>query len=143
MKYKIITSVDGVNLIEYVLKAGLHNNGFKSKEELLHYFPDPKLDITYTNEDRVTRLYAIKNIKTDKLLYNRIVSNPAHKYYENFGSCYNALKKYLTRYKFMLDKGKSKYTQKDICFLEDNPPEDLKVVSYYLVEKDAPTKVIE
>ena len=77
------------------------------------------------------KLYAIKNIKTNKLVYNKAIANPPHKFYEKLGIVTNALNNYKNYY-----ESKIKHADyKERPFLKDNLPEDLKIVTYYLVEE--------
>lgn len=131
MKYKILTNSYGVGLIEYILRQGLLNNGFDSKEELEECFPDSKLSITYTNIEVTKKIYAIKNTKTNKLVYNKVICNPPHKFYEKLGTVTKALDNYKKYY----DSKVKEAHYKERPFLKDNLPEDLKVVTYYLVEE--------
>lgn len=131
MEYKVITNSDGVVLIEHIIQQGLLNNGFDNEEELHEIFPDTTLNMNYVNVDKISKLYAIKNIKTNKLVYNKTISNPPHKFYEKLGIATNALNKYKNYYESKVEY--SDYKEK--LFLEDNLPEDLKVVTYYLVEE--------
>ena len=131
MNYIVVTNSDGVVLIEHIIRQGLLNNGFNSKEKLHEVFPDTTLKMNYVNVDKVSKLYAIKNIKTNKLVYNKAIANPPHKFYEKLGTVTNALNNYIKNY-----ESKVKYADyKEKPFLEDNLPEDLKVVTYYLVEE--------
>lgn len=45
------------------------------------------------------KLYAIKNIRTGKLVTN--ITNPSHKFWENRQRCENALRKYQTSRQFV------------------------------------------
>lgn len=131
MKCKILTDPDGFSLIEHTINQGILNCGFNTKEELTEVFPDSTLDVTYVNTDKVNKIYAIKNIRTNKLVYNKAIANPPHKFYEKLGTITNALNNYKNYY-----ESKVKYADyKGKLFLEDNLPEDLKVVTYYLVEE--------
>lgn len=131
MKYKILTNPDGFSLIKHTIDQGTLNCGFNTKEELTEVFPDSVLDVTYVNTDKVNKIYAIKNIRTNKLVYNKAIANPPHKFYEKLGTITNVLNNYKNYY-----ESKVKYADyKEKLFLEDNLPEDLKVVTYYLVEE--------
>lgn len=130
MKYKIVTNSHGLDLMEYIIHQGLLNNGFSSEEELKERFPDSKLSINYVNVDKITKIYAIKNIKTNKLVYNKVICNPPHKYYEKLGTVTNALNNYKNYYESKIEHA----DYKERLFLKDNLPEDLKIVTYYLVE---------
>lgn len=129
MNYKIVTSAKGYNLIEHVIHQGTLNSGFNTKEELKNVFPDSKLNIDYINVDKAIKVYAIKNIKTNKLVYNKAISNPAHKFFEKLGSAKKALNNYKTSYENRLNKIDYKYK----IFLVDNLPDDLRIVTYYLI----------
>lgn len=133
MKYKILTNSDGARLINYIINQGLLNNGFNSKEELEECFPDSKLSITYTNIEVTKKIYAIKNTKTNKLVYNKVICNPPHKYYEKLGNAEKALKDYKNQYESKLKINQFDNNRK--LFLLDNLPEDLEVVTYYLIEE--------
>ena len=133
MKYKILTNSDGARLINYIINQGLLNNGFNSKEELEECFPDSKLSITYTNIEVTKKIYAIKNTKTNKLVYNKVICNPPHKYYEKLGNAEKALKDYKNQYESKLKINQFDNNKK--LFLLDNLPEDLEVVTYYLIEE--------
>ena len=129
MNYKVRTSSDGVVLIEHIIQQGLLNNGFDTIEELHETFPDSTLKMNYVNVDKILKLYAIKNIKTKKLVYNKAIANPPHKFYEKLGTVTNALNNYKNYY-----ESKIKHADyKERPFLKDNLPEDLKIVTYYLV----------
>lgn len=131
MNYKVITNSDGVVLIEHIIQQGLLNNGFDTIEELHEMFPDSTLKMNYVNVDKILKLYAIKNIKTNKLVYNKTIANPPHKFYEKLGTVTNVLNNYKNYY-----KSKIKHADyKERPFLKDNLPEDLKIVTYYLVEE--------
>ncbi len=131
MNYKVITNSDGVVLIEHIIRQGLLNNGFNKKEELHETFPDTTLKMNYINVDKILKLYAIKNIKTNKLVYNKAIANPPHKFYEKLGTVTNALNNYKNYY-----ESKIKHADyKERPFLKDNLPEDLKIITYYLVEE--------
>lgn len=131
MNYKVITNSDGVVLIEHIIRQGLLNNGFDTIEELHETFPDSTLKMNYVNVDKILKLYAIKNIKTNKLVYNKAIANPPHKFYEKLGTVTNALNNYKNYYESKIEHA----NHKEKLFLEDNLPEDLKVVTYYLVEE--------
>lgn len=131
MNYKVVTNSDGVVLIEYIIRQGLLNNGFNSKEKLHEVFPDTTLHMNYINADKVSKLYAIKNIKTNKLVYNKAIANPPHKFYEKLGTVTKALENYKKYY----DSKVKEADYKERPFLKDNLPDDLKVVTYYLVEE--------
>lgn len=132
MKYKIVTNSHGLDLMEYIIRQGLLNNGFSSEEELKERFPDSKLSINYVNVDKIVKIYAIKNIKTNKLVYNKVICNPPHKYYEKLGNAEKALQSYISSYQYKLQD--VEFDAKKKNFLLNNLPEDLKVVTYYLVE---------
>lgn len=131
MNYKIITNSDRVVLIEHIIQQGLLNNGFDTIEELHETFPDSTLKMNYVNVDKILKLYAIKNIKTNKLVYNKAIANPPHKFYEKLGTVTNALNNYKNYYESKIERA----DYKERPFLKDNLPEDLKIVTYYLVEE--------
>lgn len=133
MKYKILTNSDGARLINYILNQGLLNNGFDSKEKLKECFPDSKLNITYVNDETTKKIYAIKNITTNKLVYDKMICNPPHKYYEKLGNAEKALKDYKNQYESKLKN--NQFDNKKKLFLLHNLPEDLEVVTYYLIEE--------
>lgn len=133
MKYKILTNSDGARLINYIINQGLLNNGFDSKEELEECFPDSKLNINYVDIEATKKIYAIKNTKTNKLVYNKVMCNPPHKYYEKLGNAEKALKDYKNQYESKLKNNQFDNNKK--LFLLDNLPEDLEVIIYYLIEE--------
>lgn len=130
MNYKILTNPDGFNLINHVITQGSLNCGFRNKEELKEVFPNPKLDVTYVNIDTIPEIYAIKNIKTNELIYNKDIMIP-NKYYEKLNDAKRALDGYRKFYEF-----KVKYIDFADPFLKANPPEDLELVTFYLVGKN-------
>lgn len=130
MNYKILTNSDGVVLMEHVIRQGLLNNGFDTKEELLEIFPDSVLNVTYVNVDTIPEIYAIKNIKTDELICNKDIMIP-NKYYENLSDAERALDGYRKFY-----ESEVKHIDFADPFLKANQPEDLELVSFYLVGKD-------
>lgn len=131
MNYKILTNPDGFGLIKHTIDQGTLNCGFNTTKELTEVFPDSTLNVTYVNIDKVNKIYAIKNIKTNKLVYNKAIANPPHKFYEKLGTITNALNNYKNYY-----ESKIKHADyKERPFLKDNLPEDLKIVTYYLVEE--------
>lgn len=137
MNYKILTNSDGVVLIEHVIRQGLLNNGFDTKEELLEMFPDSALNVTYVNIDTIPEIYAIKNIKTNELIYNKDIMIP-NKYYEKLNDAKLALDGYRKFY-----ESKVKYIDFTDPFLKANPPEDLELVTFYLVGKNTESLFID
>lgn len=137
MNYKILTSPDGFNLINHVISQGILNCGFCNKEELKEVFPDPKLDVTYVNIDTIPEIYAIKNIKTNELIYNKDIMIP-NKYYEKLNDAKRALDGYRKFY-----ESKVKYIDFTDPFLKANPPEDLELVTFYLVGKNTESLFID
>lgn len=138
MEYKVITNPYGVGLMEHIIGQGLLNNGFKSEEELKDNFPDTKLNITYINKDKQNKIYAIKNTKT-----NQIVSHMVIKYFGDSGYDYSdkeeklleLLDLYKTDYEYKLSIKSNHKKGEAYRFMVDNPPEDLKVTSYYIIEE--------
>lgn len=110
---------------------------FDTKEELLETFSDSVLNVTYVNIDTIPEIYAIKNIKTNELFYNKDIMIP-NKYYEKLNDAKQALDGYRKFY-----ESKVKYTDFTDPFLKANPPEDLELVTFCLVGKNTESLFID
>lgn len=76
------------------------------------------------------KVYTIKNVKTGKLFDDP--SKFVHKFYKNFDSTKNELDKYKETFELRV-KGSTKRGKQ---FLLNNLPEDLRIVSYNLVDEE-------
>lgn len=138
MEYKIITNPYGVNLMEYTIRQGLLNNGFKSEEELEERFPDTKLNVTYINKDKQNKIYAIKNTKTNKVVSHTIIKyfgDSMYDYSDKEDKVIELLDLYRTDYEYKLGVKSNHKKGEAYRFMIDNPPKDLKVTSYYIIEE--------
>ena len=138
MEYKIITNSYGVDLMEHIIRQGLLNNGFKSEEELKERFPDTKLNVTYINKDKQNKIYAIKNTKTNQIVSHMIIKyfgDSMYDYSDKEEKVIELLDLYRADYGYKLGIKSNHKKGEAYRFMIDNPPEDLNVTSYYIIEE--------
>lgn len=133
MNIKVIGNKNELIYIYHIISQGTINPGFNSIEEAKKEFGDDlNLHATYINEASLNKIYAIRNIKTNKLVSSPAISNPSRRYFEKVGYAKNALDRYTSRY--ITWTKNNKYDLKNKSFYIDNNPVDLEIILFSLLQ---------